>query len=589
MKKIRLFAFIILSLMFGMLAYAEDILQTSFSKELTASCSVVSFFQRNELPPADAAIIALGFDGRNATSGPSLERFAQKLSESLGRKVITFKGFVKHGYLSKDENWWKISPEESTKNVEVAVRNAVDKFPQKKILAFNLDGFDPAKLIDKNGEPLFSFTNFEVRLVCGDSKLFRATAWYLHETELTQEEVRQYFGRYFTIQTTGRRQLRVALYPYVPQSAEMYWKLETEFEDLHPDIDLRYVELGVEYYSGQLLEAVRTSRADVFEVDTIFLRDLVDEKLIQELPADVLSPKDTFLQFACDSSMIDGKIYGVPHWLCGDLIFFRKDDPDHEKFEKLTSLNGLELIIGNSPSKGQGLLANMKGRSTIGGKYLDAMLDIYQTPDKTLKHVFCPTPDVLAINSLKRLSALRTGDDNSDKCNAKHFAHRKSRALLGYSEHMYYVVDEFINGISSDEAAVGSFSFVFNDTKQINEPVGAWDIDVVSAPMADNGSKPLARVDALTIRSGVDSAKRRDALELISFFNSEKFTAKLLIPEFGNAPRYLLPARNSLYTNPDLLRAAPLYSKFHEIMKHSITLSASKLCEKIRTISKYFR
>jgi hypothetical protein len=60
-------------------------------------------------------------------------------------------------------------------------------------------------------------------------------------------------------ETVNRRQLRVALYPYVPQKAEMYWKIEREFEDLHPDIDLRYVDLVADYYGGQLVEAIRTN------------------------------------------------------------------------------------------------------------------------------------------------------------------------------------------------------------------------------------------------------------------------------------------------------------------------------------------
>lgn len=396
-----------------------------------------------------------------------------------------------------------------------------------------------------------------------------------------------------SIQTTSRRQLRVALYPYVPQKADMYWKLEREFEDAYPDIDLRYVDLGADYYGGQLVDALKNSQADVFEVDTVFLRDLVDGKLIQELPLDALSPKDTFLQVASDASTIDGKIYGIPHWVCGNFLFFRKDDPERSKFEKLISLDGIERIIGRPASQEQGLLVDMQGKSTLGEKYLDAVLDIYQNPNEALKHVSSTSPDIGAIRSLNRLFALCPGGlcdsekhHDSDQFYAKQFAHRKSRALIGYSERMYYVVDEFINGVREDEAAVGSISFAWNDTTKTYDPVGVYDVDVVSAPLADNGSKGLAWVDVLTIRTGIDQQKRKDAQELITFFNSEKFTAELLIPTFGSAPRYLLPARNSLYTNRGLLQAAPLYTRFHEVMKQSISLAAPKLNDELRMIGK---
>jgi thiamine pyridinylase len=329
----------------------------------------------------------------------------------------------------------------------------------------------------------------------------------------------------------------------------------------------------------------------VFEVDTVFLRDLVDEKLIQELPLDVLSPKDTFLQVASGASTIDGKVYGVPHWVCGNFLFFRKDDPEKSRFEKLSSLDGLERIIGSPASQEQGVLVDMQGKSTLGEKYLDAVLDIYQTPDEALRHVSSAAPDAGAIRSLNRLFSLCPGGlcdskkhHDSDQFYAKQFAHRKARALVGYSERMYYVVDEFINGVREDDAAVGSISFTWNDTTKAYDPVGVFDVDIVSAPLADNGSTMLAWVDVLTIRTGLDQQKLKDAQTLISFFNSEQFTADLLIPTFGSAPRYLLPARNSTYTNRALLQAAPLYTKFYEIVKSSISLTAPKLNDELRTI-----
>lgn len=403
----------------------------------------------------------------------------------------------------------------------------------------------------------------------------------------------QSFNTTVASKPTARRQLRVALYPYVPQKAELYWKLEREFEESHEDIDLKYVDLGADYYGGKLTEAVKSSQADVFEVDTVFLRDLVDEKLLQELPPDVLTPKNSYLPMAVSASMLDGKVYGVPHWVCGNFLFFRRDDPERSRFEKLSSLDGLERILGRPFAQEQGLLVDLDGKSTLGEKYLDAVLDAYQTPDEALKHVSSASPDAGAIRSLNRLFALCPGGlcdsekhHDSDQFYAKQFAHRKARALIGYSERMYYVVDENINGVREDEAAVGSISFVWNDTTKTYQPTGNYDVDVVSAPLADNGSKMLAWVDVLTLRNGLDQQKRQDALELIRFFNSEKFTAEILVPELGNAPRYLLPARNSLYTNPALLQAAPLYKKFHQIMEQSVSLTGRNLNNELRNIGK---
>ena len=79
-----------------------------------------------------------------------------------------------------------------------------------------------------------------------------------------------------------RRQLRVALYPYVPEKAEMYWALEQAFEDLNPGIDLRYVDTGDGYYSGQIVDVLKKQIADVVEIDSVFLRDIADQKLTDD-------------------------------------------------------------------------------------------------------------------------------------------------------------------------------------------------------------------------------------------------------------------------------------------------------------------
>jgi thiamine pyridinylase len=394
-------------------------------------------------------------------------------------------------------------------------------------------------------------------------------------------------------QTLSRRPLRVALYPFVPQKAEMYWKLEREFEELNKEIDIQYVDLGADYYDGDLVNALKTKKADVVEIDTVFLRDLVDQKLIQEMPSEVLFPQDTYLPMAISASTVDGKVYGIPHWICGNFLFFRKDDPEKGRFEKVNTLNGLERILGRPFSPEQGLLVDLQGKSTLGEKYMDAVLDIYQSPEEALKHVSSAAPDPNAIRSLDRLFALCPGGlcdsekhHQSDQYYAKQFAHRKARALIGYSERMYYVVDEFINGLREDESGVGSISFVWNDATKAYDIIGLNDVDVVSAPLADSGSKMLAWVDILSLRSGLDEQTRKDANELIKFFNSEKFNTELLMPSYGSAPRYLLPARNSIYTNHTLLQAAPLYNRFFEIMKQSVSLTGPNLNGNLRDIGK---
>ncbi len=389
-----------------------------------------------------------------------------------------------------------------------------------------------------------------------------------------------------------RRPLKVALYPYVPEKAAMYWRVEQQFEDKHPGVDLRYVDLGAYYYSGQLMEAFQKSQADVIEVDTVFLRDLVDGELVQKLP-DNLLPANTFFEYAQKAGVVNGETYGAPHWICGNFIYFRKDDPEYDRFKAIDSLEDLERILGRPSGSSSALMLDLRGSSTLGEKYLDALLDTYVDPVETLKRVDPCKLDQSALASLNRLFSLSPGGlCDSDKHHefgqyyARQFGHRKARAMIGYSERMHFVVDHYLHGVREDEPAVGRIKWTWNDAIGRYVAHGFDDVDVVPATMSDKGSTMLSWVDALCIRKGVTGQTKNDAVAFIQFFNAEKLTAEVLTPEYGHAPRYLLPARLAVYEDKSLLQAAPLYARFRQVMHKGISLRGRKLNDKLRKIGK---
>lgn len=388
---------------------------------------------------------------------------------------------------------------------------------------------------------------------------------------------------------TNRRVLKVALYPYVPGKDGMYWKAEREFESANPDIDVQYVETGVNYYGGEIADALANKNADVAEIDTVLLEDLADDGLISELPASCIQ-SNTYFPHAVEAASVDGKIFGVPHWVCGNFLFFRKDDPEASRFRAIDSLDDLEQILGRPLSTNECLMMDLRGRSTLGEKYLDALLDKHQSVEGALKALQCPQPDEEILRNLDRLFALCPGGlCDSDKHHdfgefyARQFAERECRALIGYSERMYFVVDHFLHGVKDGEPSVGKIGWPESEGYKA---VGDLDVDVVPAAFSDQGQKMLSWVDVLALRSNLDDQTRKDALTFIEFFNSESFLCQILVPEFGIAPRYLLPARKSVYENNDVRRAAPLYGRFLEIMNESTAVSEDDLNAKLRAIGK---
>ena len=374
-----------------------------------------------------------------------------------------------------------------------------------------------------------------------------------------------------------RRSLRVAFYPYVPDKAAMYWKVERQFEAAFPSIDLQYIELGANYYSDGVEESLRNKNVDIVELDTVLLSHLVSHKLIDQLPKSLLPSKNEYLAYAVDASQINGVFYGVPHWVCGNFLFFGKSDPERKRFEACDTLLELEQIIGSPTSPSESLLVDLRGSSTLGEKYFDAVLDKHKTAAIALKFTTVKNIEPDAVKALNRLFRLTPGGlcdsdfhHDNGQFYAREFSRHNARALIGYSERMHYVVDEYLHGIREGKPSRGNNK--------------AQNVGIVSAPLSDSGSTMLSWVDSLVVREGLTDVQTQDAIKLIEFYTSFKTNKGLLIPEWGEAPRYLLPARRALYSDSDVLDGAPLYERFYQIVRKATAITGPALNQNLRLI-----
>jgi thiamine pyridinylase len=381
-------------------------------------------------------------------------------------------------------------------------------------------------------------------------------------------------------QTRMRRELRAAMYPYIPLKASVYWKVESAFEEEFPAINLKYVDLGYDYYGGELEQALQNALIDVAEVDTILLEKLASEGLITPLDESSLLPApEAFLEFSLEAARFNGDLYGVPHWICGNFLFYDLDDPEAWRFETCDTLLELEMIIGKPTSFDASVLLDMRGSSTLGEKYIDAVVDKYPVREEALKYATTDSVDEDALEALNRLFRMTPGG----LCDSEHhheytgfyarsFSRKQARVMIGYSERLHFVIDEYFYGIREGLPSRGR-----------NQGKG---IGVVSAPLSDRGSQHLAWVDILSCRSGMDAQTAADAEAFVSFLASLPVNKEILIPEWGEAPVYLLPARKSLYTDPEVVEAAPLYPRLLEAMGTPVTLSGIDLNESLRDIGK---
>src|SRR5262252_3272135 len=115
-----------------------------------------------------------------------------------------------------------------------------------------------------------------------------------------------------------RRQLTFAMYPYIPEVDAAAYTIKNEYERLYPEVDLQ-INLNSDYYGEN---GVLTDKADVYELDSVFLTDFVtrQQAKLQPLPVALTPLVKQVAGFAQEAATKDGQLYGVPHWLCSNFL-----------------------------------------------------------------------------------------------------------------------------------------------------------------------------------------------------------------------------------------------------------------------------
>lgn len=365
-----------------------------------------------------------------------------------------------------------------------------------------------------------------------------------------------------------RRPLTVALYPYVPDACRMFADAKSAFERLHPDVEVISISLE-NYYDSSAPDSVKNTKANVIEVDSVFLTDLVQDNRLVPLPVEASPDPADFTSAAVQAARQGDRWVGAPHWLCSDFIFSTRSKPFTG-----TSLQHLEGFVGTPHADGAGLLVDMMGKSTIGELYLDALVDetgSFTSALRLLASGADPTLPNAAKNDLHRLLGLcdaafcRDADHHAQTGSyAREFALKRGSAFIGYSEEIHFV----LRTLASPACSVGGC-------------IRAEDIVVGALPLADAGSRPFVWVDTLAINDSCKEACVADAAAFIAMMNDDAHLRADLFPTL-DSPRYLLPAKTTLDT--ELRARAPLYGNFRAITRDAPPAMGIGLGDRLRKI-----
>lgn len=343
----------------------------------------------------------------------------------------------------------------------------------------------------------------------------------------------------------GIRTLHVAMYPFIPNVGDAAWRIAQAFEAGCPGLSLK-ITLNPDYYGTH---GVLTEQADVYEVDSIFAQDVAARHKAQPIPASLDHDLGESFPFAEAISRPQGVRLGVPHWLCTNFLFLRKDlgaPPD-------TRDALARWFRAKAPQ--DRLLLDLAGPENLGEMDVSVLLARWGSAPAALAHLNDPAAQADVTQALRTLLSAEVPDTGRDPrfdlatgLYARLMARKQGGAYVGYSESLYTVLDETANGCRPDACVI------------------ADDIAVARMPFGRSGAPVVGWADMFMIDAGARGRTLRDATAFVRFMMQPATFRMILVPTDGTPPRYLLPATKALYSDPAMLKAAPLYAQLAPII-----------------------
>jgi thiamine pyridinylase len=364
-----------------------------------------------------------------------------------------------------------------------------------------------------------------------------------------------------TAEEASRRTLQFSMYPFIPEAEAAAYEIKTLYERMYPDVELQ-ITFNPSYYDPK--QGISADKATVYELDSVFLADFAEK--LQPLPSRLATVAEKTLSMARAAAVYNGQLFGVPHWLCSNFVIFRSSD---QALVKARSLLDFEKAFAHDKR----LLIDLKGKSTLGEMYLTAFLSNYGTIDSALAHLDSDKLDPPSREAVSRALTLAPrwhGRDstwhNLTGSYGREFGAGRGRAFVSYSEGLHYVLSESHACLPGERCPKQS------------------QITVVPWALGDSPAPQIAWVDLLVIDKDAAGRTLSDAVNLIDLIASASTYRRLLVPPAGESPRYLLPAREDVYRDARVSKAAPLYKQFYKFIKNAAPITAPGLNTKLRAI-----
>lgn len=302
--------------------------------------------------------------------------------------------------------------------------------------------------------------------------------------------------------------LTYAVFPYLPDPGYYQQIIERRWAEVEPEIPL--VRAEWDCYADGAPEGI-----DVVMFDAVLLESLVDAEWIQPIDPNAVRESGDIFPFALEGLTVEGRLYGIPVFLCGNFLIYDQECMALDSAEHITDLADMsEILVLNSenpvnrPQYIIEVIADTRGAAnpSVDGGAEDAMELI----------------DRLAIDAHKH-------DDDAQVAMA--YDAGVGQGYIGFSESMRLLKDR------ASHTRIKSISF------------------------SDRPDVRRLYVDAAAVTAEVKGERYEKCLELMNLMAGADMLTALSVQD--GAPRYLLLARRSPY--PHLSEAFPIYAQLEAL------------------------
>ena len=304
-----------------------------------------------------------------------------------------------------------------------------------------------------------------------------------------------------------------SVYPYLPDIAYYTEILEEEWETLHPDVSLEYVPYDC-YHDG------RPEEIDVIMFDSILEREFVEKGYIKPLDIDDFQGLNDFYEFTLEPADGYTEHYGIPVFLCCDLLIYDRDNPELSEADSIfdVAASDSDLLISFA-SFGDNILL------------LDAAADTTQDPAVIQYKERLKKVDVSANQKALTDAAIPEYTDMAANDLAGLYDSGIADGYIGYSETMRF----------------------------LKKRIGQTEIKQIS--IDQNTNIPLFYCDLAGISADVPDDQTGLCLDLIGIMTDPAVMKRVSVHD--GAPQYLMFPRLSFYE--EMEKEYPIYTKLKMI------------------------